>query len=149
MRISSPPGGSITTVPLTNFTPTFTFATPGDLAVAYTAQVGLWWQLANSVFFQANINFTPTFTTATGAARIPNLPQIIHNLVNGSPTFVANVSGVVFSAGVTQVIGSGVVNSTIIVLGQQGSGVALSNMSTTNFVSGTPVIIRVAGTYSI
>lgn len=52
------------------WTPEFTFATPGDLAVSYNTQIGrlvhygAWLQ----VFFY--IDFTPTFSTASGNARL-------------------------------------------------------------------------------
>jgi hypothetical protein len=53
-----------------SFTPTITYQTPGDLSVAYTTQVGLYYRLGSLVVFTGRVGFTPTFTTASGNCRI-------------------------------------------------------------------------------
>jgi len=56
------------------FTPTFTFATPGNLSVSYAAQTGFYTRVGNSVFIIATVVFTPTFSTASGQCRIGGMP---------------------------------------------------------------------------
>jgi hypothetical protein len=56
------------------FTPTFDCATPGDLSVAYTFQVGRYHRVGNRVWLDALVNCTPTWTTASGLIRLGGLP---------------------------------------------------------------------------
>lgn len=56
------------------FTPTMTFATPGDLTVSYTTQKGSYWLLGSLAYFSMTLAATPTFTTSSGAFRITGLP---------------------------------------------------------------------------
>ena len=57
------------------WTPVLTFVTPGDLAVAYSTQIGEWY-LENGVLraFFAVVASTFTHTTASGAFRVSGLP---------------------------------------------------------------------------
>lgn len=70
--------GQISAAPVSErsgtFTPTFTFATPGDLAVVYTAQTGRFILFEDFCVFFLNLAFTPTFTTAAGNAVIGGFP---------------------------------------------------------------------------
>lgn len=56
------------------FTPAFSFATPGDLSVSYSRQKGYYWRIGAVMFVTIDLIFTPTFSTASGAATITGLP---------------------------------------------------------------------------
>lgn len=57
------------------WTPTLTFATPGDLSVVYSARTGDYTKIGRHVFVQFQIaTSTFTHTTASGAAQITGLP---------------------------------------------------------------------------
>lgn len=58
----------------TSWTPTFTFATPGNLSVSYSVRSGFYAQAGNLIHATFSITFTPTFTTASGVAAITGLP---------------------------------------------------------------------------
>lgn len=58
------------------FTPSLTFATPGDLSVSYTLQVGNYRRIGSLVFFSVRLACTPTFTTASGQLRVSGNPFI-------------------------------------------------------------------------
>lgn len=65
-------GGGIT--PITTWTPTITFATPGDLSVAYQNQTGTLTSSGHIGLITFTLNFQPTYTTASGNFRILGLP---------------------------------------------------------------------------
>lgn len=56
------------------WTPEMTFATPGDLSVAYASQDGSYNIEGRMFHFTWRINCTPTHTTASGPVRITGLP---------------------------------------------------------------------------
>jgi len=58
------------------FTPTITFATPGDLTVAYAAQTGSYSIVGNLLYVNVSVTFTPTYTTASGVFLVNNLDSI-------------------------------------------------------------------------
>ena len=64
------------------WTPTLTFATPGDLSVAYAAQSGAYVRIGKFVLLSFDLQFTPTFTTASGTLYI-----------NGSWPTVGSIQG--------------------------------------------------------
>lgn len=68
-------GGALSSfIPTTVFTPTVTFATPGDLSVAYVARVCSYTKIGNLVFVSIFIQFTPTYTTSAGNFIIADMP---------------------------------------------------------------------------
>lgn len=59
----------------TNWTPTFTCATPGDLAVTYGGVVGKWFQVGKLVTVSFSVTASAwTWTTASGSFQIGGLP---------------------------------------------------------------------------
>lgn len=57
------------------FTPTITFATPGDLSVAYSVQIGLYTKVGRMCAFNFTVTTsTFTHTTASGALTVAGLP---------------------------------------------------------------------------
>ncbi len=60
------------------FSPTITFATPGNLSVAYSVQIGRWIRIGNMVDVQIDITTsTFTHTTASGDLTIGTLPTCV------------------------------------------------------------------------
>lgn len=57
-----------------SWTPTATFATPGDLSVSYSSQLGGYIRIGKMVFAWISLTFTPTYTTASGTFIIGGLP---------------------------------------------------------------------------
>jgi hypothetical protein len=68
-----------------SFTPTLTFATPGDLGVSYAAQNGRYLRIADFVLALIHLQATPTHTTASGAARVAGLPFSVDNPLVATP----------------------------------------------------------------
>ena len=127
---------------LTAWTPALTFATPGDLAVAYTTQFGRYSYLsANVLFVQFHTSTSSfTFTTASGGARISGLPFTSQNTSNLLSRGAVSFGGI-NKAGYTQVsVGMGV-NSNFFVLNASGMGVAASAVSASDMPTGGTVIL--------
>ena len=62
------------------WTPTLTFATPGNLSVGYSQQSGVYVRLGNMIFVSGTVNAsTWSHTTALGALRINGLPYAAVN----------------------------------------------------------------------
>lgn len=67
------------------WTPTITFATPGDLTVAYSVRVGKYVDDGTTITAEFNITTsTFTHTTASGAFSITGLPSVSENVTNQS-----------------------------------------------------------------
>lgn len=85
------------------WTPTLTFATPGDLSVSYGSQrVGRYIKLGNWVLCTFSLTPTPTFTTASGAPSITGLPFTPSTAQNGWPGWFDIFSGVDVISGLIQ-----------------------------------------------
>lgn len=56
------------------FTPTVSFATPGDLSLSYLQQTGNYIRVGKLLFVSINVRFTPTYTTASGQFYITGMP---------------------------------------------------------------------------
>jgi len=69
-------GGVIATTSRT-WNPTITFATPGNLAITYSARIGVWSRVGDLVFVTCQISCSAfTHTTASGALSVTGLPWI-------------------------------------------------------------------------
>jgi hypothetical protein len=130
------------------FTPTITFATPGDLSVAYTVQNGRYWKVGPVVNFQISISFTPTFTTASGVVRVSGLPIKSNNLTTGyQVTCVNSGVGLTYPAGTTSLTGRVMNGLTYIQIVGSGSSVANAFIQASNFASGSAYILLIGGSY--
>lgn len=80
---------------LQTWTPAITFATPGNVSVAYGYQVGTYSQIGNIVIANFNIQATATMTTASGALLITGLgfAQNASQASNAVGTYTGNASG--------------------------------------------------------
>jgi hypothetical protein len=128
-------GGTHEFTPFT-FTPTMTFATPGDLSVTYSVQSGWGYRIGKNVYFQLALTFTPTHTTASGEFRIAGLPYTSANGTNqesGLP--VTNINSAwTWPASVTQLAGRLPANASNIRLYGHGSGIASTVFATANLL---------------
>lgn len=127
------------------WTPVLTFATPGDVSVAYTAQVGRYTKIGNRVIVQYNVNTSSfTFTTASGALQLTGLP-FTHITASGSgdrasvgwsgitKTNYTDMVGIIGSASALvgfEMSGSGQTNSTLVAADTPSGGtVVLSGIA--------------------
>ena len=142
-------GQTITRSPLPyasgSFTPTVTFATPGDLSVSYAAQTGTYVRVGQMVLITVTLTFTPTYTTASGAFTITSLPYTI----TGTPTAaVADLNSSFAWPGST--------DSMVVVRQTSSTGLKLygmktagngSNFTTTNLPTGSQFIVTLSMIY--
>jgi len=132
------------------FTPTFTFATVGDLAVSYATQTGRFWRMGNTIRFVIQLTCTPTYTTASGAVQIGNLPYPCKSGVGLSfyPTTVHNSETAwTFGAGKTQVTGRVIPGATYVQLQGLASGANNINIGTPEIASGSAKNFYISGEY--
>lgn len=131
----------------------FTFATPGDLSVAYSIRNMYYDRIDSLVNFRVNLTCTPTFTTASGAASITGLP-ITSNATSGSGSLSFGYligTGTTLPANTSIFAGLIVTNSTSIALNaltSTGSG-TFAGLTTSNFTSGNQIQISLNGFYWI
>lgn len=134
-----------------SFTPTFDFATPGDLSIVYTTQTGTFTRVGNMVFIALYLVFTPTFTTSSGEPKIGGLPftsASLGSLVIHIPLTIKNTA-ITFPAGVTQALGVLVSSATYINLRGTGSTVGSTVFSPSNFTTATLTQIGFSGIYKV
>lgn len=84
------------------FTPTLTFATPGDLSTAYSSRYGFYTKIGNIVFVTMRVTATTfTYTTAAGGLLILGLPFPVSTPTPLSMSFFTgfgNLTGYVVNA---------------------------------------------------
>ena len=133
------------------FSPTFSFETPGDLSLsAYASQEGYYWRVGPLLHFTLRLEVTPTFSTASGDVVIGGLP---YPCVSGDVFLCAaqlSNANVTFPTGRTDVVAyiDNALSYLKIIL--QGSAVAADGLEVAHLTSGgTTGIIRVTGFYPI
>lgn len=129
----------------TSFTPTLTFATPGNLSVVYATKVGTYLRIAETVWINIQLTCTPTFTTASGNLRIASLPLTVSGasyiqLEQGS-------TGLTWPATVQSVFGNTSNGSTFMTVQGLRLSNSSSNFTTSAVVSGAPVTLNFSGVY--
>lgn len=142
-------GGALSTyIPRTSFTPTFTFATPGDLSVSYATQVGFYSVDGDSVVVFINMAFTPTFSTASGDARIVGLPSsYLPGVSSQLSTVYLGSATWTWPAGRSQIFARTAASQNYLDLVGTGSGVGASVFSTTNLTSASQHSILIQFVY--
>lgn len=129
-----------------SYTPTITFATPGDLSVSYATQVGRYQIIGDTVAIWTNVTFTPTFTTASGVFHI-SLPfaaaaGAVQSISVGSlPTAAAWPASVAF------VNAQAAPGASYAVLAGYVSGASVSYFQTAQFPSGSAATVILTGIY--
>lgn len=132
---------------LQTWTPTFTFATPGDLSVMYNDQVGYYSRVGDIVSTHFQLSCTPTFTTSSGEARVGGFPfpNNVHVYSFGSCLYQASS----FPAGVNSTFLQLVNGQSYCVMGLNGSGVAAAYITATQATSGGTLNIQGSITYLV
>lgn len=85
------------------WSPTPTYATPGDVSVSYVTRVGTYIRIGTWVVVSFQVVFTPTYTTASGDFQIGGLPIATAVQPVGSAAFIGGGSNVIpaYPAGAT------------------------------------------------
>lgn len=129
-----------------SWTPTLTFATPGDLTFSYGLQLGNFAIIGSVAVIGFVISATPTYTTASGNLKImgiPVAPAVVGCFGAGviqSPSFPTGTTSVSYN-----ITGPG---SFIQVLAS-GSGNTFSNFTTTQCTSGAALNLQGTISYFI
>lgn len=127
---------------ITAWTPVFTFATPGNLSVVYTTQVGNYSRIGNIITANFQLSFTPTFTTATGNVTITGLP-VTSNAASGNVSFGSCfVNCTSFPTATTCVVIDIAANASSFALLGFGSGIGVASFTITNFPTTVAAIIQ-------
>lgn len=124
------------------WTPSLTFATPGDLSVAYTRREGigtvvdemvfLWWQIFTSSF---------THTTASGIVTITGNTILTAN-VTGQVAYGTGEYGGITLATKQHIVPRMVANESAIRMSASGSGVAAADVTAADMPTGGTVGLR-------
>jgi len=128
------------------WTPSFTFQTPGDLAVTYGVQLGTYTKIGNVVVATCRIQTSAfTYTTASGAA-----------LINGLPFTAGGIQGYfgmrwqgVTAAGYTDLLATPGIGTAQLSLRMSGSGQAVIIPSTTQIASGGSIQFEGTGSFTV
>ena len=130
------------------FTPTFTFATPGDLSVSYSVQTGYYTRIGNMVYISYTLRFTPTYTTSAGSAYFSSLPFTAN--ASGNFRLVVAISEATTWPASTTMLYAGIATSTtFFTITGIGSGAAAAPLTITNFPTATQKTVVVSGFYAI
>lgn len=126
------------------FTPVFTVATPGDISLSYSVQLGYYQKIGTKVYYNIYIQVTPTYTTASGGITLASLPFA------GTNTAVYGVfqpGGSAFTAPANVVLYNANVSSSSLVLSYTKSNASPSTLLISAFASGSALQIFATGIY--
>ncbi len=131
-----------------SFTPTFDFATTGDLSNSYAVQQGEYARVGDIVHYRLRMRTTPTHTTSSGNARVAGLPFSPDNSVSTISTQAAYVLSSHTWPSSTTMFGALMQGTqTYLEFQTVGSGVSSTVWGTTQVTSGSAFDVRVTGTY--
>jgi hypothetical protein len=127
------------------FTPTVTFATPGDMsAPSYVIQSGSFTRIGRRVFGSISLRFTLAFTTSSGALTVGGLPFAV--AAGGSGPNVISLGGVTKS-GYTHFVfqpTAGEKNGVVIA---SGSGIAIAGVTSADVSAGSQIDLFISFDY--
>lgn len=131
----------------TDFTPSVTFTTPGDVAVGYTTQAGHYWLIGKLVFFKITI-ITSSFahSTASGDLRIAGFPFTCLNNLTARGQGSGSFRGITM-ANFTQFNLNIVQGTTEAVLHASGQGQSDANVTVTQAPNGASLRLEMSGFY--
>ena len=129
-----------------SFTPTMTFASPGDLSVVYTTQSGEYTRIGNVVYYTLTLVATPTFTTASGNFHITSLPITVAGNAVGSSY---NSSGITYPASTTAITPSASSGANALLLQGSGSSTGGATLTASHFSTGVQFGITCSGFYFV
>lgn len=120
-----------------------TFATPGDLSVAYTRQIGNYIKVGKLVTIWFNIvTSTFTYTTASGGLTLTGLPFTVATITDYNFVVPIGWSGVNLGAGYTMVGAQIVSAATALIFYTSGDNVAGGAITTTEVPTASSVVLR-------
>ncbi len=125
------------------WTPTLTFATPGDLSVAYTTQTGIYTRIGDVVIAAFTLVCTPTYTTASGQAMIAGLP-ISAAQTNDTGSLGSQSVGISYPVGCTKMVFVTTASASTLSFVAMGTATASASVTTLNMATG--VSVALAGT---
>lgn len=128
------------------FTPSITFATPGNLSVTYTTQLGTYTKIGRVVYYNVFIVTSAfTHTSASGNFQVTGLPFTS----DGSQNWFggAGATGGYTSASHTQITSTVEAGQSRILALGSGSGIAAGFLTTAHFPTGGTVTLRWSGFY--
>lgn len=128
------------------WTPTFSFATPGNLSVSYGNQTGYYSRIGNIITAHFQLACTPTFTTASGNVEISGLPFAIGQTYAFGACLI---QGPAFPSGTTSPFLQAVTNQSYFVIGSSGSATAAAYFTNTQVTSGTTLNLSGSITYLV
>lgn len=132
-----------------SWTPVLTFATPGNLSVTYSTQVGRYTKIGNRVLVQCVIITSAfTYTTSSGQLRVTGLPFTSDSTTANNATTTSVVSGWTKAnyTGITAVV---LANSAQFFFAATGSAQAFGDLTTTEVPTTSSVIIEATGSYMV
>lgn len=129
----------------TVWTPTFTFATPGDISVMYSSQIGRYTRIGNIVYIVFAMQFTPTYTTSAGDVHLTGIPFNV-GVVDGYGSFLTGNS---FPAGTTSLLCAAAATHNYVLLLGIGSGTTPAQFTVTQFPTGVASTIQGSVIYMI
>lgn len=130
------------------WTPAITFATPGDLSVAYTTQIGTYTKIGRQVIVELTVQTSSfTHTTASGALRITGLPFAAASSAIGGGAII-RLNGVT-SAGYTHFGLEATGGQTYLAGTRSGSGQVPGNITALTTPTGGIVQFNATVTYIV
>lgn len=128
-----------------SWTPVLTFATPGDLSVAYSTQVGSYTKIGNTVFGLVNIvTSTFTHTTAAGALTVTGLPFTV-----GTTDFGAGQWRGITKANYTDLVVVPVGATATLLFNMSGSGQVVASVAAGDTPTGGTIVLSARFAYTI
>ncbi len=95
------------------FSPTIAFTTPGTSTFTYSAQVGKYVKIGNTIFISMYVALSNySAGTAAGSLQFASLPFTSANVTNQTFTFACNIQNTTFAAGTLSFIGRKGANNT-------------------------------------
>lgn len=142
-------GGVLSTYSVGSYTPTFTFATVGDLSVSYATQTGFYTKIGRLVFINITLVCTPTYTTASGQARV-----VLPFTAGGAGAVGSNIgihlfnSSVTYNGARTTLYSQTSVNGTTVVSNVSGSAIGNTGNNSPQFPSGIQISLEMSLKYT-
>lgn len=129
------------------WTPVLTFATPGDLSVTYSTQVGRYTKVGRLVTIAGTVETSAfTHTTASGNLNITGLPFTAMTATGLQTNGQVSAQGWT-KAGYTWLVPQISSNASSIYFQGSASGTSLANITVADCPSGTNQVWRFAATY--
>ena len=133
------------------WTPALTFATPGDLSVSYTTQVGWWWRLGEVVLAHAYVECPVTtgftFSSASGNLTMTGLQFVAKNESSLFPIGACAYENI-SRASYSQVSAFAEPNTSTLLFSIDGMGQTHDNVKATDMTSAAKTIIVATVAYA-